>query len=44
MVDIEFEAAAAKALARAVRSAADTLQSQAGARAQAVESALVEFV
>jgi hypothetical protein len=43
MADIEFDAGSAKALARVVRRAADTLRGQGGARSSAVESALADF-
>ena len=43
MADIEFEAGDAKVLAKAVRSAADTLRCQSGTRSASAEAALADF-
>ncbi|WP_418515552.1 hypothetical protein ACNUCX_12350 [Curtobacterium flaccumfaciens pv. flaccumfaciens] len=43
MADIEFEAGDAKVLAKAVRSAADTLRGQSGTRSASAEAALADF-
>jgi hypothetical protein len=43
MADIEFDAGDAKVLAKAVRSAADTLRGQSGTRSASAEAALADF-